>query len=169
MHSFWRCFEHCSGPSSNLSLYVSSFSCRPFSRFHNKNTLLDEPEAKVFYGVARRILIVRPPVFLLENVQGIKRVLPEILETLGCGGLYRGPSFEQFVGWLILGHWLAKGSAWSICQSGSRSSCFIFGVELAKGCFLVHGPHINVLYNTLLVGTNQGRSAREKRLSLHLA
>ena len=55
---------------------------------HNQSALLDEPEAKVFYGVARRIRMVRPPVFVLENVQGIKRVLPQVLETLECEGAY---------------------------------------------------------------------------------
>ena len=71
-----------------VHLYVSGFSCRPFSMLHNQSALLDEPEAKVFYGVARRIRMVRPPVFVLENVQGIKRVLPQVLETLECEGAY---------------------------------------------------------------------------------
>ena len=76
----------CSGVEAPIHVYVSGFSCRPFSMLHNQSALLDEPEAKVFYGVARRIRMVRPPVFVLENVQGIKRVLPQVLETLECEG-----------------------------------------------------------------------------------
>ena len=51
-----------------VHLYVSGFSCRPFSMLHNQSALLEEPEAKVFYSVARRIRMVRPPVFVLEKM-----------------------------------------------------------------------------------------------------
>ena len=65
-----------------VHLYVSGFSCKPFSLLHNQTKLLNETEAKLFYGVVERITSCRPPCFLLENVTGISRVKDEVLATL---------------------------------------------------------------------------------------
>lgn len=76
-------------PPEYVHLYVSGFSCKPFSTLHNKTALLEEPDAEIFRAVVRRIQCRKPPVFLLENVQGISRCLSEVLTALCCNGLYK--------------------------------------------------------------------------------
>ena len=71
-----------------IHLYVSGFSCKPFSLLHTNTKLLDEPEAAIFWAVAKRIASVKPASFVLENVVGIRRVWPSILTALRCNGLY---------------------------------------------------------------------------------
>lgn len=71
-----------------VQLYVSGFSCKPFSRLHHGSKLLDEPQAQIFWAVARRILLVRPACFLLENVEGIRRVQSEVVKALRAEGLH---------------------------------------------------------------------------------
>lgn len=71
-----------------VQLYISGFSCKPFSSLHNRTRLLDEPQAKVFWAVVNRIQHNRPAAFLLENVKGIARCLPQVLQALRCNGLY---------------------------------------------------------------------------------
>ena len=69
-------------------LYVAGFSCKPFSRLHNKSKLLEEKDASIFRAVVKRISTLRPPCFVLENVEGIQRVMGEILSQLkACGYL----------------------------------------------------------------------------------
>lgn len=82
------------GPRSNpntpdyVHLYVSGFSCKPFSSLHNKSQLLDEPQAQIFWAVVNRLRCIKPPAFLLENVRGITRCLPQVLAALESNGLY---------------------------------------------------------------------------------
>ena len=71
-----------------VHLYVSGFSCKPFSMLHNKTQLLREKESAIFFAVVDRIHKVKPPSFVLENVLSIRRVLPEVLKTLTDSGLY---------------------------------------------------------------------------------
>ena len=71
-----------------VHLYVSGFSCKPFSTLHNQSKLLDEPEARIFWSVVDRILRVRPACFVLENVKGIVRVRDKVLEALRQRGFY---------------------------------------------------------------------------------
>ena len=71
-----------------VHLYVSGFSCKPFSMLHHKTRLLHEKESAIFFAVVDRIHKVMPPSFVLENVLGIRRVLPEVLKALTDSGLY---------------------------------------------------------------------------------
>ena len=69
-----------------VDLYVAGFSCKPFSLLHNRTKLLEEPEAKIFFAVVTRIKRLQPPVFVLENVTGIKRCMPRVMSELeACG------------------------------------------------------------------------------------
>ena len=65
-----------------VHLYVSGFSCKPFSMLHHGTKLLQEEQARIFFGVVQRIARVRPACFVLENVLGISRVKAEVLKTL---------------------------------------------------------------------------------------
>ena len=82
------------GPASKkkpeyVHLYVAGFSCKPFSTLHHQSKLLDEPQAQIFWAVVARIHAVRPACFVLENVMGIFRVLPEVVKALeGDDGRY---------------------------------------------------------------------------------
>ena len=75
-------------PPEYVHLYISGFSCKPFSTLHHNSQLLDEPEARIFWAVVNRIRCIKPPAFLLENVQGITRCLPEVLAAMESNGLY---------------------------------------------------------------------------------
>ena len=69
-----------------IQLYIAGFSCKPFSRLHNKTRLLQEPQADIYKAVRRRIATEKPPCFVLENVEGIRRCLSEVRTDLeGCG------------------------------------------------------------------------------------
>ena len=69
-----------------VHLYVSGFSCKPFSLLHNKSKLLKEDQAQIFFAVVARIEQVRPSCFVLENVTGIKRVSRTVLTALRSKG-----------------------------------------------------------------------------------
>lgn len=69
-----------------VHLYVSGFSCKPFSTLHHQSKMLDEPQAQIFWAVVARIHAVRPACFVLENVMGILRVLPEVIKALEGDG-----------------------------------------------------------------------------------
>ena len=71
-----------------VQLYVSGFSCKPFSTLHNGSKLLKEPQAKIFWAVVDRIMVVRAACFVLENVQGIRRVQAQVVKALQGKGLY---------------------------------------------------------------------------------
>ena len=65
-----------------VDMYVAGFSCKPFSTLHHGTRLLKDPQAAIFFAVARRIAAIRPPCFVLENVCGIRRVLRQVLSVL---------------------------------------------------------------------------------------
>eukprot|EP00438_Fugacium_kawagutii_P000048 Skav202749 [mRNA] locus=scaffold3516:15161:16726:+ [translate_table: standard] len=69
-----------------VDLYVAGFSCKPFSMLHFGTKLLEEPEAEVFFSVLRRIKLLQPPAFVLENVAGISRCLDQVLALLKEAG-----------------------------------------------------------------------------------
>ena len=69
-------------PVPYVNLCISGFSCKPFSMLHHKTKLLEEPEAKIFFGVVDRIATVLPACFVLENVTGIVRVKEEVMKRL---------------------------------------------------------------------------------------
>ena len=71
-----------------IHLYLSGFSCKPFSMLHHGTRLLEEPEADVFRAVVQRLRTVRPPLYILENVVGISRGQDAVVEELESGGLY---------------------------------------------------------------------------------
>ena len=71
-----------------VQLYITGFSCKPFSTLHHQTKLLEEPEAKVFFAVVDRIHQVRLSCFVLENVMGIKRVAVQVQDILTSSGLY---------------------------------------------------------------------------------
>ena len=70
-------------PVPHVDLYISGFSCKPFSMLHWKTELLNEPEAAIFFAVLQRIEAQRPAAYVLENVEGISRCLNQILPMLG--------------------------------------------------------------------------------------
>lgn len=65
-----------------VHVYTSGFSCKPFSMLHHGTKLLQEEQARIFFGVVQRIACVRPACFVLENVLGISRVKAQVLNTL---------------------------------------------------------------------------------------
>ena len=69
-----------------IDLYISGFSCKPFSMLHGGTKLLEEPEAKIFFAVLNRIQQLQPPAFVLENVKGILRCMSEVLSMLQEAG-----------------------------------------------------------------------------------
>ena len=71
-----------------VELYVSGFSCKPFSTLHHQSKLLQEDEAEVFFATVDRIHQVRPSCFVLENVMGIRRVAAQVQHHLVSSGLY---------------------------------------------------------------------------------
>ena len=70
----------------SIDLYISGFSCKPFSMLHGGTKLLQEPEANIFFAVLNRIQQLQPPAFVLENVQGISRCMSEVLSLLQKAG-----------------------------------------------------------------------------------
>ena len=69
-----------------VDLYVSGFSCKPFSMLHGGTKLLEEPEAQIFFAVLKRIQQLQPPAFVLENVSGISRCMDEVMSLLQKAG-----------------------------------------------------------------------------------
>lgn len=92
-----------------MAIYAAGFPCKAFSKLRAHTLWLDDPQAKQFFEVTRTIQAVQPiaaclqllcndddaalaPIFfpaapgfevaLLENVLGIKPVLPEVLDHL---------------------------------------------------------------------------------------
>lgn len=75
-------------PPPWVHLYLSGFSCKPFSTLHHQTKLLQEEEARVFFAVVDRIHQVRPSCFVLENVLGIQRIQSQVQDLLTSSGLY---------------------------------------------------------------------------------
>ena len=65
-----------------VHLYVAGFSCKPFSLMHHGTRLLEEAQAQIFKSVLQRLQRLRPPVFVLENVQGIQRCMEDVVAML---------------------------------------------------------------------------------------
>ena len=68
--------------------YVAGFPCKAFSMLNCRSRLLKERTARPFAGVLRHMRECQPQVSVLENVLGIKRVLPQILARLRALGVY---------------------------------------------------------------------------------
>ena len=69
-----------------VHLYVSGFSCKPFSLLHHATKLMEEEQAAIFRSVVSRISVARPASFVLENVLGIARVFDEVTSCLESQG-----------------------------------------------------------------------------------
>ena len=65
-----------------VDLYIAGFSCKPFSLLHHQTKLLEEKEAAIFFAVLERLKRLQPAAFVLENVEGIKRCMNEVLSLL---------------------------------------------------------------------------------------
>jgi site-specific DNA-cytosine methylase len=72
--------DHSSVPDCDL--YVCGFPCKPWSSLHSRTKLFREPGAKVFSETVETIRVTQPPAVVLENVAGIRKVMPRILRTL---------------------------------------------------------------------------------------
>ena len=71
-----------------VDLYIAGFSCKPFSMLHVNTKLLNEDQAKIFFSVLQRIRLLKPPAFVLENVEGIKRCMDAVLSLLRDAGYF---------------------------------------------------------------------------------
>ena len=65
-------------------LYVCGFPCKPFSTLHTRSSFFKEAEARPFFAMVRTLRTCLPAVAVLENVIGIKRVLPKVWKSLRC-------------------------------------------------------------------------------------
>ncbi len=63
-------------------VYVVGFSCKPWSTLHHQSKLWREPEAKTFGAVLKLLRQRRPRLAVLENVTGIRRVMPSVMKRL---------------------------------------------------------------------------------------
>jgi len=72
--------DHSSLPDCDL--YVCGFPCKPWSSLHSRSKLFREPGAKVFSETVETIRVAQPPAVVLENVAGIRKVMPRIMRTL---------------------------------------------------------------------------------------
>lgn len=72
--------DHSSLPECDL--YVCGFPCKPWSSLHSRSKLFREPGAKVFSETVETIRVAQPPAVVLENVAGIRKVMPRIMRTL---------------------------------------------------------------------------------------
>jgi site-specific DNA-cytosine methylase len=72
-----------------ITHYVAGFPCKPFSMLRaHKTKLLKEPTAKPFFAVLDTLKARQPQVAVLENVSGMKRVLPLIHRFIQKLGMY---------------------------------------------------------------------------------
>ena len=65
----------------NVDLYVSGFSCEPFSMQHTKSHCFEKKKAKFSFAVKDYIEHVRPRIVILENVTGLDRLDSQTGET----------------------------------------------------------------------------------------
>jgi site-specific DNA-cytosine methylase len=72
--------KHGSLPSHNI--YVCGFPCKPFSSLHANSQLFNEPAARPFFAMMRTLKENLPPLAVLENVIGLKSVLPLVVRRL---------------------------------------------------------------------------------------
>ncbi|CAD7947850.1 unnamed protein product [Amoebophrya sp. A25] len=57
----------------DLDIYCAGFPCKDFSFLNNQRKCLSGPHAKVFHGVCSYIRCKQPAVYVLENVEGIRK------------------------------------------------------------------------------------------------
>ena len=69
-----------------VHLYVAGFSCKPFSMLHVNTRLLQEDQAKIFFATLGRMRTLKPPLAVLENVQGIKRCIEDVQQLIEAEG-----------------------------------------------------------------------------------
>ena len=73
----------------DMTHYVAGFPCKAFSMLRGHSTrLMREPTAKPFYAVLAVLRAKQPRVAVLENVTGIKRVMPTVLRSLRALKIY---------------------------------------------------------------------------------
>lgn len=67
----------------DIDIYVVGFPCTPYSLLRRHQTrLLREPAAKPYFELLRVLRTKRPALAILENVLGLRSVLPRILRDL---------------------------------------------------------------------------------------
>jgi site-specific DNA-cytosine methylase len=64
----------------SVQIYVIGFPCKPFSRLHHRSKLLAEREAKPFFAMLLTLKTKKPPLAILENVQGISQCIAKVLK-----------------------------------------------------------------------------------------
>jgi site-specific DNA-cytosine methylase len=65
-----------------VELYISGFSCKPWSRLNHSLKHFKHPEAKVMWAVLDYIKKAKPPICILENVLGISGQLGKLKKLL---------------------------------------------------------------------------------------
>ncbi len=63
-------------------LYVAGFPCTPFSLLHHRSKLMKDPNARQFRACVRTIVVCKLALAVLEDVERIRRVLPQVLRVL---------------------------------------------------------------------------------------
>jgi site-specific DNA-cytosine methylase len=67
----------------DIDVYVNGFPCTPYSMLRRHQTrLLKEPAAKPYFKTLEVLRAKLPAMAVLENVQGIRRVMPKIKQDL---------------------------------------------------------------------------------------
>ena len=69
-------------PPKSILLYTAGFPCKPFSSLRNSTKLLQDKEARQFWKVTATIREQRPRMVVLENVQGLRKVIDDVMEEL---------------------------------------------------------------------------------------
>lgn len=78
-----------------ITHYVAGFPCKPFSMLRAHSTkLMKEETAKPFFAVLDTLKAVQPQVAVLENVSGVKRVLPLVRRLIQKLGMYEMFTFD---------------------------------------------------------------------------
>lgn len=126
-----------------VDLYVAGFSCKPFSMLHFGTKLLEEPEAEVFFSVLRRIKLLQPPAFVLENVSGISRCLDTVLALL------------KEMGYIVAAHCL---NPIDLGEPVSRPRYYFIGAR--EDVALVGQEQVQNVYETLWAALKQSRAKR---------
>lgn len=131
-----------------VDLYVAGFSCKPFSMLHFGTKLLEEPEAEVFFSVLRRIKLLQPPAFVLENVSGISRCLDTVLALL------------KEMGYIVAAHCL---NPIDLGEPVSRPRYYFIGAR--EDVALVGQEQVQNVYETLWAALKQSRAKRTSSTS----
>ncbi|CAE7817646.1 banIM [Symbiodinium sp. CCMP2592] len=62
---------------------IAGFPCQPFSVLRRDSDLLDEEAARPFFAIVKTIGELRVPIYILENVKGIRKCLGAVNDELG--------------------------------------------------------------------------------------